>query len=392
MITLVANLTGSVRKEILFGREHLVAPMTLIVEGILNGSQGLLYYPADEIAANVAAWDGMPLVIRHPYKDGKAISARNATTLESQGVGTVLNTKAQDGKLKAESWFDVERMKAIAPITYNNLEAGRPVELSTGLFTENVPAEDGAVWNGVPYRFVARNYRPDHVAVLPDQRGACSVADGCGININRNTKESSMDKDERKKIIEGLIANSCCWDAEDRGELEKLTDNQLTKVKQQADKSDQQEAVHNEAVKGFTDPGGNDHTWNVKTKAWETKVKKTGEKPKEKPVVNETKAKPITEEDLPQTMREQLSFARTEMERQKAELVDNLTANVADESKEALTATLNTKSLEDLRSLSVLVPKKEETTQNFSGAAGGAGQTNNQTKKLTPVGLPSEYL
>lgn len=61
------------------------------------------------------------------------------------------------------------------------LEAGRPMELSTGLFTQNEPAPAGATFNGRPYDYVARNYRPDHLAVLPDQIGACSLADGCGV-------------------------------------------------------------------------------------------------------------------------------------------------------------------------------------------------------------------
>ena len=197
-----------------------------------------------------------------------------------------------------------------------------------------------------------------------------------------------MDEKTRKKIVDDLIANSCCWDAEDREELERLTDNQLTKMKEQADKDAQRELVHNAAIKGFTDPGGNEHTWNEKDKKWESKVKKTKE-PKP-PVINEENPKPITEEDLPVTMREQLAFARTEMERQKAELVGALTANVEDKAKrEQLETTLNSKSLDDLRSLSVLAPPKKAAA-DFTGAAGSTGQVNNQN--LTPVGLPGEYL
>src|SRR5690606_13771547 len=33
-----------------------------------------------------------------------------------------------------------------------------------------------------PYHSVARDYKPDHIAILPDRIGACSIADGCGVN------------------------------------------------------------------------------------------------------------------------------------------------------------------------------------------------------------------
>ena len=48
METVVANFSGKARRETWDGREYLVAPATLIVPGVLNGSQGPLFYPPDE--------------------------------------------------------------------------------------------------------------------------------------------------------------------------------------------------------------------------------------------------------------------------------------------------------------------------------------------------------
>jgi hypothetical protein len=52
---------------------------------------------------------------------------------------------------------------------------------------------------------VARNYRPDHLAVLPDQRGACSLTDGCGVMVN--TKHMEIEKksgpSEMAREVEG---------------------------------------------------------------------------------------------------------------------------------------------------------------------------------------------
>ena len=39
-------------------------------------------------------------------------------------------------------------------------------------------------WNGKAYVGIARNYRPDHLAILPDMKGACSIADGAGLCRN----------------------------------------------------------------------------------------------------------------------------------------------------------------------------------------------------------------
>jgi hypothetical protein len=60
----------------------------------------------------------------------------------------------------------------------NRLRAGQPVEVSTGYFAD-MEATNG-VWNGAAYTGITRNIRPDHLALLPDEVGACSWVDGCG--------------------------------------------------------------------------------------------------------------------------------------------------------------------------------------------------------------------
>jgi hypothetical protein len=41
--SLTANAYGKARREVVNGRDFLVAPLTLIVPGVLHGSQGPLY-------------------------------------------------------------------------------------------------------------------------------------------------------------------------------------------------------------------------------------------------------------------------------------------------------------------------------------------------------------
>lgn len=186
METIAANaVVGKPRRETLNGRDYLVAPLTLIVPGVLNGSQGALYYPEDETSKDPSIWNWVPIVVGHPMRDGAHVSARDPDIINEQGIGVVLRTN-HDGKLSAEGWFDVaatrdydQRAKTgILP----RLQAGESIELSTGLFTENEMTP--GVFNGIAYDAVARNYRPDHLAVLLNEHGACSVADGCGINVN----------------------------------------------------------------------------------------------------------------------------------------------------------------------------------------------------------------
>ena len=196
---LIANFTGRVNRQWHDGREYIVAPMTLIVPGVLPGSKGPLLYPLEEVARNPKAWNGTPILVYHPSVRGRMTSvARNPEVVQSSGVGDVRNSRFENGRLRADGWFDVERTRLVDTRVYDALIAGRCIELSTGLFTSNTPASEGSHFDGRPYTHVATNYRPDHLAILPDQVGACSLRDGCGVN-NREfsfTKETTMDDQE----------------------------------------------------------------------------------------------------------------------------------------------------------------------------------------------------
>jgi len=180
----VVNISGKVRRESKGGKSYLVAPMTLIVPGVLNGSQGALFYPPEEVRRNPQIWSGTPIVVYHPQVNGMPVSARDPDILATQGIGIVLHPTANE-KLKAEGWFDEQKT---AKVDQRVLEAlNQRMEISTGLFTDNLPVP--GVFNGTSYNFVARNYRPDHLAILPDKVGACSLDAGCGLNVNHRSEE-----------------------------------------------------------------------------------------------------------------------------------------------------------------------------------------------------------
>lgn len=71
------------------------------------------------------------------------------------------------------------------------------VELSTGLFTDN--EVEAGTWNGEDFVAIARNYRPDHLAILPDKVGACSIKDGAGL-LRLNDEHALSHGDTRHMI------------------------------------------------------------------------------------------------------------------------------------------------------------------------------------------------
>lgn len=165
------------------GRDYLVAPVTLIRPGVLNGSQGPILYELDDMEESVDAWNGKPLLLGHPV--GR--SGMEPDIIESTGVGWVFNAAVR-GKLVAEAWFDIEKTRRLNRELLTQIEARKPVEVSTGLVV-SVEHGEGTDDRGRPYNRIARHYRPDHLAILVNQVGACSLNDGCGINNKESEKE-----------------------------------------------------------------------------------------------------------------------------------------------------------------------------------------------------------
>lgn len=186
-----ANIGGAViRNQLMEGRQYMVVPMVMITEGVHAGSKGPLYYPKEELSkpSAVMNWNHKPIVVYHPVQNGSAVSACEPTVISRRKVGVVMNTryeagkKGQPGRLKAEAWLEVNRLKAVDERVLNALQKKQMVEVSTGLFTDNEQVE--GVWNSEKYVSIARDYRADHLAILPDETGACSIADGAGLLRN----------------------------------------------------------------------------------------------------------------------------------------------------------------------------------------------------------------
>lgn len=166
-----------VRRETRDNTEYLVAPAVVLVEGVLNGELVL----AEEFGAFVDTWNDVPAPVYHPEGDGHAISARDLEIQDQWVIGRFYHAEVVDNRLRGEFWLNVAKAQALsveAEEVIKRLEAGEPVEVSTGYFREVEHVAGN--WNGAPYVSIARHIRPDHVALLPHSIGACSWADGCG--------------------------------------------------------------------------------------------------------------------------------------------------------------------------------------------------------------------
>jgi hypothetical protein len=188
--TVTTNLGGGhIRYSTLHGRRHLIVPVAMMKQGVWAGSDGPLLYTGRHLANSCPSWNNKPIVASHPKHHGKPVSAGDPDVLGEVEIGRVLRARFSNHKQRAEAWLDEDRVREVDPRILEKLENGEMVEVSTGLFVDQKERE--GVYNGKAYKAVATNHRPDHLAVLMDEEGACSIKDGAGL-LQANAKRRSM--------------------------------------------------------------------------------------------------------------------------------------------------------------------------------------------------------
>lgn len=171
-----------IRYEMYKGKEQMVVPIIMMTSGVHAGSHGPLLHLGEDLGKFPASWDGIPISIQHPQENGNNVSANQPHIIDKQVVGQVFNTHMDEGKLKAEAWIDQDMIQRISPEALKYIQEGKPLDVSVGVFTEDEYST--GEHNGEHYEGIAKNHRPDHLALLPGGRGACSWTDGCGIRAN----------------------------------------------------------------------------------------------------------------------------------------------------------------------------------------------------------------
>ena len=188
--------TASAEIKKLDGINHMVVPVVAITEGVLNN----IFYSADEINNFVQAWNGVPVPVNHPINNaGNAVSANSPDIESTTNIGTFYNTKFENGKLKGEIWINIDKAKRLKyGYIVEAFEKNEMMEISTGLYANII--KQAGIYNGKSYKGVATEIRPDHLALLPNQKGACSIEDGCGaLRVNEQDCCDDCRDDKIKK-------------------------------------------------------------------------------------------------------------------------------------------------------------------------------------------------
>lgn len=221
-----------------------MVPVVMIVEGVLNGA----LVPASEFSRYVEAWNGQPVPVLHPEREGSPVSANSPDIIERNTIGRLFNCYAENGKLKGEAWINVNKAQRLG---HNELltalEAGEVVEVSTGYFADGEPK--AGEYNGEQYQEIHRNIRPDHLALLPGEIGACSVADGCGTRVNQSKGFVMQTKEALSTIAQALGLRSNCECNDDETKEAEMPE--IMKQAEQLRKNEKLTPEHLEMLQGM---------------------------------------------------------------------------------------------------------------------------------------------
>lgn len=208
----------AIRTEVFDNQEHIVVPIVALVEGVIQGATSPfpeLALAEEFMAGNVQAWNGRPVTLGHPQRDGMFVSAGRPDVFETEKVGFTFNSRIQDNKLKTEAWINLERANRTEAgrSAVERLQSGAQVEVSTGFFADLEVAS--GTHKGEDFFAVQRNIRPDHLAILAeDEIGACNWEDGCGA----------------PRVNKTPCCQSCATGLECEGQEQGLMDTLLTKL------------------------------------------------------------------------------------------------------------------------------------------------------------------
>lgn len=201
----VALKKSEIKKMKYEGREHIVVPVIMAkADVVMNGA----VLPEEEYFAD--SWNGVPVTVGHPETPkGEFLSANDPKVLTQWAIGRIFNTYVEAGSLRAEAWIDVARANKVFPGLVQRLVDGEQIDVSTGYFAD--AEEASGILFGQEYNAVHRNVRPDHLAFLPNEEGACNWEDGCGIRANKRSimhKKLAAVAHSLKETLDALLALS----------------------------------------------------------------------------------------------------------------------------------------------------------------------------------------
>lgn len=194
----VVNSASNITTETIDGKPHIVVRgITPVVDDIVMNRK---LYPAAEIEKAYNTLERNPMPLGHPKVDGKHVSARDVRAVNNYHVGAWLqNVSHKDGKVSGDMYIDRQYAESSekGKRLINRLDemiAGtnsEPIHISTGLLYSGIAANGES--KGKKYNEIATNMMFDHVAVLLDEPGAGTPAEGVGIFVNSEGEEVEIE-------------------------------------------------------------------------------------------------------------------------------------------------------------------------------------------------------
>lgn len=160
----------------------LKAPATILKKGVFCGSGGCFLYPDHVLRKYAKSWNKAPVTLNHPINDFyNYISVKEKP--ESK-IGFLSDCRYENEAIKCQINITSKDPGIRQAVVECN-------EVSTGLFSNN--AENPGKYRGKDYEACMIDIRPDHLAILSGEPGACSFADGCGIRANAENDDFCED-------------------------------------------------------------------------------------------------------------------------------------------------------------------------------------------------------
>jgi len=368
-----------IRNEQMDGKDFIVVPVVMAIDGVVM-NEALV--PEEEFSPE--AWNGRPVTIGHPKVNGEDVSANSPDILKEWAVGQLFNTHVEDGKLKSEAWIEVARCKALRQqgLLDTLKDQNAQLDVSTGYFCVEENTKGSS--RGKEYFEIHRDLKPDHLALLPDEEGACNWADGCGVranafktqalkainaiakalNLNLNRLEENMDEKEKAKLVDTLIGNSKDQFTEcDKKALMGMSDAALKKMAEEMKPED------NEDEEDETMTNEDEEKTNEDEE--EPKGNKCGEPKK-------NSAAALSKED-----REALTFARNMIKEQRQGYIQKILAENEGMKAEELKA-FDTNALKTMADISTR-PAPDYSGRGMSGVRSNSEE--DMAKAMAPQGV-----
>lgn len=194
----VVNSASNITTETIDGKPHIVVRgITPVVDDIVMNRK---LYPAAEIEKAYNTLERNPMPLGHPKVDGKHVSARDVRAVNEYHVGAWLqNVSHKDGKVTGDMYVNRQYAKSSekGKRLINRLDEmisgtnSEPIHISTGLLYSGIAANGES--KGKKYNEIATNMMFDHVAVLLDEPGAGTPAEGVGIFVNAEGDELEIE-------------------------------------------------------------------------------------------------------------------------------------------------------------------------------------------------------